>query len=241
LVQLHSNIYIGGANGIGAATIRRLHTAGAKIIFGDFDEKAGSALAKELGTNTDFIKTDVSKYEQNLALFKFAASKYSKIDYAVAVAGVGERGDWFNRDLTVEDVEKPDTNMTVEINLLGVLYFVRIALPYLKVGRKEGEDKGLVLVGSAAGFRESPGLPVYQVRLFKFTCFLPLRICRKGTNDRVGNKAWRARYNTFPSQTALPKRCHSSQRTLSRFDRVKHDRRHFPVIPRERSSRQFSR
>jgi len=155
-------VLTGGANGIGAATIKRLHTVGAKIIFGDFDEKAGAALVKELNTNIEFLKTDVSKYDDNLALFKLAIQKYGKIDHAVAVAGVGERGDWFGRDLTVEDVEKPDTNITVEVNLLGVLYFVRIALPYLKVGRKEGEDRGIVLVGSAAGFRESPGLPVYQ-------------------------------------------------------------------------------
>jgi NAD(P)-dependent dehydrogenase (short-subunit alcohol dehydrogenase family) len=117
------------------------------------------------------LKTDVSKYTDNLALFKHAVSKYKKVDYAVAVAGVGERGDWFGRDLTVEDVEKPETNMTVEVNLLGVLYFVRIALPYLKVERKEGEDRGIVLVGSAAGFRESPGLPVYQVSFSRLPRF----------------------------------------------------------------------
>jgi NAD(P)-dependent dehydrogenase (short-subunit alcohol dehydrogenase family) len=64
--------------------------------------------------------------------------------------------------LSIEDVERPEQTTTVDINLLGVLYFVRIALPHLRLQRKDGEDKSLVLVGSAAGFRESPGLPVYQ-------------------------------------------------------------------------------
>jgi len=160
-----ANTAKGGANGIGAATIKRLHAAGAKIVFGDFDAAAGSALSKELPTSVDFLQTNVSKYGDNVALFKLALEKYGCIDYAVAVAGVGERGDWFGPDLSVEDVEEPETNMTVDVNLLGVLYFVRIAIPYLKVGRKEGADRGLVLIGSSAGFRESPGLPVYQVRV----------------------------------------------------------------------------
>jgi short-subunit dehydrogenase len=81
----------------------------------------------------------------------------------VAVAGVAEKGEWFKPGLTVQDVETPETEMTVQVNLIGVLYFVRIALAYLREGRKEGEDRSVVLVGSAAGFRESPGLPIYQV------------------------------------------------------------------------------
>jgi NAD(P)-dependent dehydrogenase (short-subunit alcohol dehydrogenase family) len=151
----------GGANGIGAATVSLLHSHGAKIVFGDYDAKAGEALASRLGEDVTFLKTDVSKYADNLALFKTAFQKYGRIDHAVAVAGVGEKGDWFKDDLTVEDVETPQDEGTVQVNTLGVLYFVRIALPYLRLGRTAGEDRSLVIVGSAAGFRPSPGLPVY--------------------------------------------------------------------------------
>lgn len=152
----------GGANGIGACTVRDLHKVGAKIVFGDFDTKNGEALASALKSDVYFMPMDVSKYDDNLALFKLALEKFGRIDHAVAVAGIAERGDWFNSKHTISDVQKPETNATVEINYLGVLYFTRIALPYLREARKEGEDKSLVLVGSAAGFRESPGLPIYQ-------------------------------------------------------------------------------
>jgi NAD(P)-dependent dehydrogenase (short-subunit alcohol dehydrogenase family) len=39
----------GGASGIGAATVRRLHAEGARVAIGDLNESAGTALAKELG------------------------------------------------------------------------------------------------------------------------------------------------------------------------------------------------
>jgi hypothetical protein len=124
--------------------------------------------------------------------------------------------------------------MTVEVNLLGVLYFVRIALPYLKVGRKEGDDKGIVLVGSAAGFRESPGLPVYQVCSF-------VRSNRPSRTKvrlmmKLVNKTRRTRNNPVSPQIAVRAGPNPHQCRLPRFDRIKHDRWNFPGILRERIS-----
>lgn len=109
-----------------------------------------------------YIPTDVSKYSDNVKLFRTALEKYGHIDHAIANAGIAERGDWFNPSLTIEDVEQPPPTTTININLIGVLYFVRIAIPYLKHNRTTGDDRSISLVGSAAGFRESPGLPIYQ-------------------------------------------------------------------------------
>lgn len=47
--------------------------------------------------------------------------------------------------------------------MLGTLYFVRIAPVYLKQGWKDGDDKSLILLSSVGGFKETPGMPVYQV------------------------------------------------------------------------------
>lgn len=159
---LWAHVDTGGANGIGACTVRLLRENGAKIVFGDYDAKAGEALASELGDDVTFLKVNVAEYADNVALFKLAREKYGHVDHAVAVAGVGERGEWYAENLSVEDVEDPPPRTTIDINLVGVLYFVRVALPYLKLERKGSEDKSVVIVGSAAGFRESPGLPVYN-------------------------------------------------------------------------------
>jgi NAD(P)-dependent dehydrogenase (short-subunit alcohol dehydrogenase family) len=111
---------------------------------------------------------DASSYADNLALFRLAYSKYGRVDHAIPCAGVIETGKWFDGSLTVDspELEKPETETTFKVNYLGTLYFARIALVFLREGRKEGEDenKSLCFISSAAGFRESPGLFVYQVR-----------------------------------------------------------------------------
>lgn len=54
-------IVTGGANGMGAATVRLFVEHGAKVVIGDVYEKPGQALADELGDNAVFVKMDVSR------------------------------------------------------------------------------------------------------------------------------------------------------------------------------------
>lgn len=61
-------------------------------------------------------------------------------------------------------MEKEETRLVLDVNLVGTCVFARIAVVYPKHEKMEGEDKSLTLISSAAGFRESPGLWMYQVR-----------------------------------------------------------------------------
>jgi NAD(P)-dependent dehydrogenase (short-subunit alcohol dehydrogenase family) len=84
--------------------------------------------------------------------------------HALACAGIIEQGKWFDPELTIETVEKEESKLTLDVNLVGTCMFARIAVVYLKHEKKQGGDKSLTLISSAAGFRESPGLWMYQVR-----------------------------------------------------------------------------
>jgi NAD(P)-dependent dehydrogenase (short-subunit alcohol dehydrogenase family) len=53
-------IVTGGANGIGAATARRLAAEGAAVVVADLDGVAGEALAQELGPTATFVRADVA-------------------------------------------------------------------------------------------------------------------------------------------------------------------------------------
>lgn len=64
--------------------------------------------------------------------------------------------------MTLESVEKPATTKLVDVNVLGSLYFARVAVVYLRQNQKPSADKSLILFSSVAGFKESPGLFVYQ-------------------------------------------------------------------------------
>jgi NAD(P)-dependent dehydrogenase (short-subunit alcohol dehydrogenase family) len=50
----------GGGGGFGAATARRLHGAGARVVVSDLDEAKGKAVADELGDGAVFVQTDVT-------------------------------------------------------------------------------------------------------------------------------------------------------------------------------------
>ena len=52
----------------------------------------------------------------------------------------------------------------IDVNLLGPLYFVRIAVAYLKHNKQPTDDKSILLCSSVAGFCDSPGLFAYGVR-----------------------------------------------------------------------------
>lgn len=56
-----SAIVIGGAGGLGEATVRRLHAAGAKVVVADLADEKGKALEAELGVR--YVRTDATSEE----------------------------------------------------------------------------------------------------------------------------------------------------------------------------------
>src|SRR6185436_11722256 len=49
----------GGASGLGLATVRRLHDAGASVVLVDLESSAGAEVAAELGPDARFAPADV--------------------------------------------------------------------------------------------------------------------------------------------------------------------------------------
>ncbi|RDL31817.1 Uncharacterized protein BP5553_09219 [Venustampulla echinocandica] len=167
-------VVTGGANGIGAATVISYFHAGAHIFFGDWDEKSGVALEVSLATGSNpnggsatFLRLDVRDYENQLKLFDTAVAKHGRVDQAVYSAGIAEPADWLSPEkFTLEgikEVPKPLVDL-IEINLIGSLYFTRIALAYFQQNstHQDAVSKSITLVASAAGFKESSGLVAYS-------------------------------------------------------------------------------
>ena len=97
----------GGAKGIGAATVEVFAELGALIVFGDIDAVSGKKLASKHDPNrVQFLRTDVRKYEDNLALFQRAFQSYGRVDHAFSIAGIAEEGKIFDPSLSVEDIAK---------------------------------------------------------------------------------------------------------------------------------------
>src|SRR3954464_6354867 len=76
----------GGASGLGAATARRLHEAGANVTIAALNPERGAALAEELGAS--FVAADVTDAEQVEAAVHAAAGDEG-LRISVCCAGIG--------------------------------------------------------------------------------------------------------------------------------------------------------
>lgn len=180
----------GGSTGIGAATVTLLHSIGARVVFGDVNSSAAQTLLSSLPSASSnpapvFVPCDVANYSDNVRIFKTALSTYGRVDHAVANAGLVERSGWFDAgSLSLDDVETEPDTAVLDVNLKAVLYFARVACAYLAHGREESTDRSLTLLSSVAGFKESPGLFVYQAS--KHGVMGLMRSLRLITPDRFG-------------------------------------------------------
>ena len=122
-MQLDSSIsavVTGGASGLGAATARRLAAQGVKVAIFDLNEKAGEALAGELGGV--FCKVDVTSEESVDAGFAKARAAIGQERVLVNCAGTGGAVKTASRDKTTGEIRHfPLANFEriIQINLIG--------------------------------------------------------------------------------------------------------------------------
>jgi NAD(P)-dependent dehydrogenase (short-subunit alcohol dehydrogenase family) len=76
----------GGANGIGAAVVRRLAARGASVVIADLDLAGAETVAAAVGGVA--VRCDVSSLDDNLAAVALAVDTFGRLDIAVLNAGV---------------------------------------------------------------------------------------------------------------------------------------------------------
>lgn len=135
----------GASSGIGAATARAAAKSGWNVaLFARSAEKL-EALAGEIG-NALAVPGDVTDYDDVRKAIAKTVEHFGGLDAAFANAGRGLK----TSGETGPDLD--DIRGMVDLNIMGLLYTVRAALPELK------KTKGtLVLTGSAAGRRHISG------------------------------------------------------------------------------------
>jgi NAD(P)-dependent dehydrogenase (short-subunit alcohol dehydrogenase family) len=111
----------GGASGLGAATARALHEAGANVTIADIDAERGTALAEQLGAR--FVATDVTDEAQVQAAVEAAAGE-DGLRVSVSCAGIGPAEKTAGRkgphDLALFE-------RVIAINLIGSFNVLRLA------------------------------------------------------------------------------------------------------------------
>ena len=137
-----SAVVVGGTGGLGEATVRRLHGAGAKVVIADVADDKGKALASELGVN--FVHTDATSTDDiNAALAE--AESLGPLRIAVDChGGPAAGGRLVGKDGSALDLE--GFEKTITFYLTAVFNVVRlcaaaIATPGAARHRRPGRDR----------------------------------------------------------------------------------------------------
>jgi len=154
-------IVTGGASGLGEATTRRLHAAGAAVTILDRNTDAGEALAKELGGNANFAQADVTNYEECAAGVEQASSN-GPLRVAVNCAGLGIAIRTINKDNSPHDPKM--FSMLIGINLIGTFNVMTLAASKMATtDPTAGGDRGVIInTASVAAFDGQIGQLAYS-------------------------------------------------------------------------------
>ncbi|KAK4216315.1 15-hydroxyprostaglandin dehydrogenase [Rhypophila decipiens] len=189
-----SIIITGGASGIGLAMARYFASQGKghRICILDIDplgEKIAAEIEAEFSNvspssshpggsdrvHVTLKKCDVSSWEDQARVFKEVFGEQGRVDIVMANAGVSEQGMSTMVDLNDDDDDygepsKPKLKV-LEVNLLGVVYSVKLATHYMKKkkprlpGTQDDESLGrggsIICTASNAGLYPFPIAPLY--------------------------------------------------------------------------------
>ena len=120
-----SAIVTGGAGGLGEPTVRRLVASGAKVVIADLATDKAAALAKELGSDVEFVETDVTS-ESSVQHALDRAASLGPLRVSVAVhGGFGAGGRTLKSNGTPHSLE--DFRNVIDPYLVGTFNVLRLA------------------------------------------------------------------------------------------------------------------
>jgi NADP-dependent 3-hydroxy acid dehydrogenase YdfG len=159
----------GASSGIGEATAKRLAAEGAAVAVAARRMDRLESLAQEIedaGGRALAIESDVTDRAQAEALVERTVAELGRLDTVVNNAGVMLLGPAV--DAPIEEWER-----MVDLNVKGLLYVAKAALPHLLKAADEEPRKvsDLVNISSVAGRRARDGSAVYNATKFGVGAF----------------------------------------------------------------------
>ncbi|WP_433559211.1 SDR family NAD(P)-dependent oxidoreductase [Pseudonocardia xinjiangensis] len=169
----------GASSGIGQATARRLSAAGAAVALvarrADRLEQLASQLRQEGGTALA-IAADLTDSKAAAAAVERTVAELGRLDTLVNAAGVMLNG-------PSESSPLQEWDQMVDINLRGLMYVTKAALPHLLVAAQDSTRTvaDVVNISSVAGRFSAPTVALYNATKFAVT---------------GATEAWRQEYTT---------------------------------------------
>jgi NAD(P)-dependent dehydrogenase (short-subunit alcohol dehydrogenase family) len=148
-MQLKGSTFIvtGGSSGLGAATVRRFHAAGARVVIADLNLELGQRLAEELGSGCSFCKTDVTSEVDAQGAVESARQRFSAVHGLVNCAGIGpaERVNGKKGPHRLESFAQ-----VIQVNLIGAFNMIRLAVAAMANNEPNGAGERGVIINTAS-------------------------------------------------------------------------------------------
>ncbi|MGH9415827.1 MAG: SDR family NAD(P)-dependent oxidoreductase [Terriglobales bacterium] len=143
----------GGSRGIGAAAVKLLNQAGARVAFSyQANQAAAAAVIASCARPAEVaaIAADARDAASGEALVHAAVERFGRLDIAVANAGI-----WNVDDLPIEQMSPAVWEETIVCNLTGVYALARAAVAQMKPQAPDrGDIRGrIIAIASTAGQR----------------------------------------------------------------------------------------
>ncbi|GIV83033.1 MAG: hypothetical protein KatS3mg052_0040 [Candidatus Roseilinea sp.] len=133
-------VIVGGATGIGKATVEICARAGAAVIVADLNEVEGHATASAVGGA--FFPINVADESSVAAAFTDIAAQYGRLDALIQTAGI-LRGAF----VPLEEFDLATFESVVDVNLIGSFLCAKHAVPLLKKAGRGRDCAGVVWRG----------------------------------------------------------------------------------------------
>ncbi|KAF5540646.1 short-chain dehydrogenase reductase SDR [Fusarium phyllophilum] len=164
-------IITGGANGIGAETVRLFNSYGANTVIADLERTRAEAksVVRSLQhpSSALFISVNILVWDEMKALFSQCTKHFGKIDIVVANAGIMESQSLFdieNVDEQGELRESTEVFRVIDVNLKGTINTLRLAQHHMQHNQSTSPDGlrgSVVLVTSISGYFGTTGVGAY--------------------------------------------------------------------------------
>lgn len=151
-------VVVGGASGMGAATVRALRTRGAGVAILDRDHDRGNAVAAEVGAC--FFQVDVTSEDSVVQAFDAARRAQGQERILVATPGGGGLGYTAWRDKATGEIRRHDIprfEHILRLNLTGTFLCASVAAAgMMTLAPADCGDRGVILMTSSVASQDAP-------------------------------------------------------------------------------------
>jgi NAD(P)-dependent dehydrogenase (short-subunit alcohol dehydrogenase family) len=163
-MKIQNKVFVvtGGASGLGAATVKYLIHAGARVAFVDMNQELGYALKQHLGENAKFYPLDVTNEQTVKSFFLNVEQDFGQLNGLVNCAGIAPSAKILGRD-GLHDLAM--FQKVLDVNVTGSFNMIRFAAELMAKYelKNDEEDRGVIInTASVAAYDGQIGQAAYS-------------------------------------------------------------------------------